>query len=369
MFGRSMMKNCYKTPHQLYKMRHLYIFTILAFFFGQNAESSCEKKINSFSFDFQALKKSPSLEILEELKIEYLKTKIQSDKDKRPINVNTYSKSTLLKLSNLELLTLSFQAQNYISGKDLILDELFLKHISFEQELLRRHFTEEEVCYLSKIEFLKKISGESLEFYNKQSLVIDEAMGLYPMNDYYYDLKLLGKEASSNTWLGTLPNNLNTSYSTFFEIIRNEVPKKGETFVDMGSAQGRLGMIIGSLFPGINYYGVELYPHRIKNSIKTIKLLGFNNVHFITADFTLDNFNPPIGDYYYFYIPNKNSEHNFIAIEKLKKIAQKKKIKIITLFMDEPPVILKRFPWLKYLGRKKIYYSIYQYYDVYQSIL
>ncbi len=342
-------------------------FSIIFIFQIEIVNAACSKIINStkvYKFSFAELTASLPKSLIQKLEIEFVPNQLKPN-----TKINYYSKQTLSKLSNLELIKHIFQLKNYSPNNNSLFNLYLTKNLSFENELVTRKLTQGEICFLHQKKLLKYLVDQGFNFYNNQSLTIDMSFGLNPIDNQMKDFELLKNKSVDKTWLGIPPSVLNTSYATYIEILQNENPHRDSTFVDMGSAEGRLGFIIGSLFPRMKYIGIEYHPHRIKNSIAAAQLLDFRNVHFITSDFTSDNFTPPSGDYYYFYMPSSDAELNMIGISKLHAVAKKKKISIITTAFENPKKIIQKFSWLTYLKRVNLKSGQFPYYDLYESNL
>ncbi|MFT6069038.1 MAG: precorrin-6B methylase 2 [Bacteriovoracaceae bacterium] len=140
-----------------------------------------------------------------------------------------------------------------------------------------------------------------------------------------------------------------THYSILMDLFNYLSPESGESFIDIGSGFGRVGLFIGLCFPDLKYQGYELVEERV-NCADTVRLRNqFKNIDFKTQDLLDPSFEIPSADYYFLYDPlEKEDLKNFYL-----KLKSKPSHKIIA-FEGYDDFILEHLnscPWLREVKR------------------
>ena len=117
--------------------------------------------------------------------------------------------------------------------------------------------------------------------------------------------------------------------------------KENNTFYDLGSGYGNIILYGASLFPYVNFVGVEIVKERNDVCNTLIKKLELKNItthckDFFTVDFT-------DGDVFYLYNPLFESQYKKL-LKKLKALAYAKPITIIA---ESKCDVFDAVPWLE----------------------
>lgn len=247
-------------------------------------------------------------------------------------------------------------------------ETFFQRWLPYVENMRTAQFSDEEICFLhSKVKLLQKLKdrsgiGTTVRRAGDQKLtlldadsVLDVTLGIRAYNQWKKEAVSsqvhTQAEKNSGTWIGQAPDILNTPYRVFMEVLSELHLPAGAVVVDMGAGHGRMGMVIGILNPELHYVGIEYHASRIADASRTARNLGLSRVKYQQADFTDPKFNAPDGDVFFFYRPNEKEEYNRIAISKLESIAKKKKILVLSIFLNNPKSSFEGFPWLKFRGR------------------
>lgn len=102
--------------------------------------------------------------------------------------------------------------------------------------------------------------------------------------------------------------------------------KEGTTFYDLGSGYGNIILYGASLFPNVNFVGIEIVKERNDVCNALIEELNLKNIKTHCKDFFMVDFSD--GDVFYLYNP-LHELHYEPMLEKLKAIADTKQIIVI----------------------------------------
>ena len=91
--------------------------------------------------------------------------------------------------------------------------------------------------------------------------------------------------------------------------------ENGVSIVDVGSGYGLPGLLIGLLYPNVNYIGYEIVPERVEYAQAKAKELELHNVRYFKQDMSAANFEIAPAEYYYLYDP--------VNVNTLKLVIQK----------------------------------------------
>jgi precorrin-6B methylase 2 len=178
-----------------------------------------------------------------------------------------------------------------------------------------------------------------------------EALGRARGNDLPRRPRNHNAQVEVGSWLTLDTEAYNTSYNDFRVLIKSLRLPASSVLVDMGSGLGRMGMVVGSFFPKLNYVGYEYHDFRMKPAEETARAFGFDNVQYIQADFTSKNLDLTDGDVFFFYFPNNTDAVMKAAIEKIRKVAEKKKILVVSRMMIGGGASEYQMHWLKEIKR------------------
>jgi hypothetical protein len=146
-----------------------------------------------------------------------------------------------------------------------------------------------------------------------------------------------------------------TDYNRIRAFMRLINPTTGDVIYDLGCGYGKV-VFYGALVSEALFKGIELIPERVNECEKLKNILGLTNVSFISSDVNKVSLND--GNIFYLFNPFSNNTLREAAA-KLRKIALKKKIKIVS-YGDCTNYFNKKtvgyFAWLKKIpGLEKFY--------------
>ncbi len=96
-----------------------------------------------------------------------------------------------------------------------------------------------------------------------------------------------------------------TSWSELLKVVeRMKLPwSRSEGVADLGSGLGRLGILIGALFPHIPFTGIEIVGARVQNANRAARDFRFENVRYVTANLADPGIELPLAEHIYMYNP------------------------------------------------------------------
>jgi uncharacterized protein len=118
-----------------------------------------------------------------------------------------------------------------------------------------------------------------------------------------------------NTWYEYDNSLLLTPYFEFQLALEHLKPKAGQTFVDLGSGMGRMGLYMGMLHPGVRFHGYEIVGERVQEGERAAKELGLQGVHFHEQNMADPNWKPVAADYYYAFNPVSDATFDKILLD------------------------------------------------------
>jgi hypothetical protein len=95
-----------------------------------------------------------------------------------------------------------------------------------------------------------------------------------------------------------------SAYRRIYRILSAVNPQPGQTVIDLGAGYGRVGVVVGLMFPGVKFIGYEIVPERVQEANRVFRGLGISeDVQSITQDLSDPNFRLPYSEYYYYWSP------------------------------------------------------------------
>lgn len=146
-------------------------------------------------------------------------------------------------------------------------------------------------------------------------------------------------------WIGLDLQVLQTPYSEILAMLTHANLKDGEHAIDLGAGYGRMGMVIGYLFPTLKFTGFEFVNERVLDGNKIYAQHEIRNSKMIYADLAADEFQIPDADLYFIYDFGSKKDV-YVALEKLRVKAQSKNIQVIARGGGVRNWIIQDFPWL-----------------------
>ncbi|HXH73473.1 MAG TPA: hypothetical protein VNJ08_00810 [Bacteriovoracaceae bacterium] len=190
-------------------------------------------------------------------------------------------------------------------------------------------------------ELIDKILGFRIKY--TEEMLLAEARGFDPDGT----TETLGPNLhnGAQTWVGLDLQTLQTPYSEILRMLHLLKLKPSQHVVDLGSAYGRMGIIIGGLYMKSSFTGYEFVKGRVDEGMRVFKELDFNRCQLITQDLADPAFNLPEADIYFIYDYGQ-VEHIDRTLRQLEKMAFKRPVKIVVRGRFTKEIIAHGHEWL-----------------------
>lgn len=162
-------------------------------------------------------------------------------------------------------------------------------------------------------------------------------------------------------WIGLPSKALLTPYTEIRLLLERLRPATNSTVVDLGAGYGRMGFVIGALYPQLSFVGYELVSARVEEGNRVLRQFSYSNVVLTNQDLTAPDFVPLEAEVYFLYDFGTRS-----AIEKalrdLQSIARRRGICVVGRGRASRDAIERDHPWLSQVHAAEHYahYSIYR---------
>lgn len=166
-------------------------------------------------------------------------------------------------------------------------------------------------------------------------------------------------ENPEQTWSHLSPQIFQTPYLELERTILAADPDSQiKTWVDIGAAYGRLGIVLARLRPNARFTGLELVPERVEEGRRVYELRGLRATDLRCVDVT-DTPLPP-ADLYFIYDFGHRSAIDQI-LEKIKIQARAGPVTVVGRGRAVRDAIERSHPWLSSIRRPlhETHYSIY----------
>lgn len=162
------------------------------------------------------------------------------------------------------------------------------------------------------------------------------------------------------TWVGLDIQTLQTPYSEILRILQLLKLRPYQHIVDLGSAYGRMGIVIGGLYIKNSFTGYEYVKARVDEGNRVYKELGLTRCQQVTQDLYDKNFELPEADVYFIYDYGQ-VEHIDYTLKQIYGIAHKRPVKVVVRGKFTKRIINDHHDWLelKYEGKLEEFFSIY----------
>lgn len=154
-----------------------------------------------------------------------------------------------------------------------------------------------------------------------------------------------GIHDGNQTWVGLEPQTLQTPYSELKQMCDLLNPTESEIVVDLGAGYGRLGIVLGQLYPEVKFYGYEYVKERVKEGERILDEFQFYNAKLIEQDLVDENFKLPEADYYFVY-DYGTLPHIRQTLKLLEEMGDKRNFKVIGRGQGTRSLIQYEHPWL-----------------------
>lgn len=170
-----------------------------------------------------------------------------------------------------------------------------------------------------------------------------------------------GGQRVEQRWIGLPLQAMQTPYGELVEFVATLAPKATDTWVDLGAAYGRLGIVLAALAPQTRFIGYELVRERVLEGQAVYEKLLLTNAKLIEQDLSAASFTPATAECYFLYDFGTRE-----AIEKalvdLRDIAAKQPIAVVARGRGCRNLIDRGQPWLTEIVEPmhRAHYSIYR---------
>lgn len=164
----------------------------------------------------------------------------------------------------------------------------------------------------------------------------------------------------AQTWVGLDVQTLNTPYSVLLRVCEL-LGLKNETVIDLGAAHGRLGLVMGALYPLAHFIGYEYVPERVHEANRIYARWGYENARCEVQDLFKKDFELPEVDVYFIYDYGRH-DHINATLGQISLEAQKRPIRLVARGQATNKLINDHHPWaiLDYEGVGEEHFNIYQ---------
>lgn len=128
---------------------------------------------------------------------------------------------------------------------------------------------------------------------------------------------------NAQTWIGLHPQALQTPYNDIYETFLQLKDESIKKVVDIGCAYGRVGIVMGHVFPQAQFIGYEIVKHRVQEANRIFRRHDLHNCQVIHTNI----FNPdvlfPEADIYFIYDFGETSDISnalMLILERMKSM-------------------------------------------------
>jgi len=164
----------------------------------------------------------------------------------------------------------------------------------------------------------------------------------------------------AQTWVGLDVQTLNTPYAVLLRICEL-LELKNETVIDLGAAHGRLGVVMGALYPHAHFMGHEYVPERVEEANRIYARWGYVNAKCEVQDLFAKEFVLPEVDVYFIYDYGRH-DHINATLGQISSEAAKRSIRLVARGQATNKLIADHHPWalLEYEGEGEEHFNIYR---------
>ncbi|MCO4753872.1 MAG: methyltransferase [Bacteriovoracaceae bacterium] len=165
----------------------------------------------------------------------------------------------------------------------------------------------------------------------------------------------------SLTWVGLNPAQLQTPYAEICELLDDMKLSPGQRVIDLGAGYGRMGVIMGHLYPECEFLGYEMAQERVDVGNQAYADLKLDSAKLFGRNIASDDFELPVADHYFIYdFGNLPDMKRLIA--KLDQLAdQKISFNVVARGRGINSLIQETAPWLSVDSRESGNCVIYTY--------
>ncbi len=149
----------------------------------------------------------------------------------------------------------------------------------------------------------------------------------------------------NQTWVGLDPETIQTPYSELIRLCGKLPLQKNDRVMDLGAGYGRLGIVLHTFHPGIEFRGIEFVPERVIEARRVYENLGMNPEEMSVGDLTATDFFPDEARHYFVYDFGK-VPHIRNLLNQLSEIADRRKFTLTGRGKGIRSLIAHEFHWL-----------------------
>jgi hypothetical protein len=315
-------------------MKHLIALTLLLFCLKPSAyaTNSCTQFLTSdyllnidelsFNEEYQSFKNELE-DLVKEQSVRKIVTLFNSFQQNYHVRYDVYTSALIEKYPGLKSNTLGFyDAVSYFKKIEMSFISLVEKAIL-------------QIPAKKRIHYLRSLNPEQLI---KNSLLLDSLFGLDVEKldqalandletngrlDYSKKQKLFGSE---EIWYAPGAGQ-QSDWSTLIKALDTMELQPNQTVSDLGSGIGRLGLLVGLLWPDVNFIGLEIVSIRVNFANNLARQNGFTNISFKVSDLGDENIVLPDAEHIYMFNPT-NPETSELLTNKLVELATRKSIEV-----------------------------------------
>ncbi|EQC43002.1 hypothetical protein M899_0838 [Bacteriovorax sp. BSW11_IV] len=147
------------------------------------------------------------------------------------------------------------------------------------------------------------------------------------------------------TYIGLCPEQLQTPYGEFANIIEVASPKQGDVVVDLGAGHGRLGLVCHAYDQGIEFRGLEYVEQRVQEGNRLFETFDLSLCKMEQQDLSCPNFIMPAADLYFMYEYGDMTHVNH-SLNQLQEISKNRNFRIVCRGRGSNNLIWSKHPWL-----------------------
>ena len=204
--------------------------------------------------------------------------------------------------------------------------------------------------------FVDKILGFRLKYV--EEMLVAEARGFDPEGSHESWGPALHQGVQ--TWVGLDIETLQTPYSEILRILQLLKIRPYQHVIDLGAAYGRMGVVIGGVYPKNTFTGFEYVKARVEEGMRLYVELGLKRCQLVTQDLFSEDFQLPEADIYFIYDYGQ-VEHIDHTLKQIGLVARRRPVKVVVRGKFTREIIGSLHPWLelKYQGKQEEQFSVY----------
>lgn len=163
------------------------------------------------------------------------------------------------------------------------------------------------------------------------------------------------------TWVGLDNETLQTPYCDILRILQLLKLRPYQEVIDLGAAYGRMGVVLGGIYPKNSFIGFEYVKERVSEGNRLYQKLGLKNSILHCRDLGSPVFKLPLADVYFIYDFGQ-VEHILKTLKEIEELSVRRPLRVVVRGKWSQEIIEKQFPSydLLYEGRLEKPFQIYR---------